>query len=51
MLNIHPMVQSRGRDTLAAIDPIPQSQLKEEQLQFVVHELGHRIKNLEPALR
>ena len=46
MLNIHPMVQSRGRDDLAAIDPIPQSQLKEEQLQFVVHELGHRIKNL-----
>jgi two-component sensor histidine kinase len=46
MLNIHPMVQSRSRDDLAAIDPIPQSQLKEEQLQFVVHELGHRIKNL-----
>ena len=46
MLNIQPMVQIRGRDDLAAIDPVPQSQLKEEQLQFVVHELGHRIKNL-----
>ena len=46
MLNIHPMVQSRSRNDLAGIDSIPQSQLKEEQLQFVVHELGHRIKNL-----
>ena len=32
--------------TLSEFDPIPQSQLKEEELQFVVHELGHRIKNL-----
>ena len=46
MLNIHPMVQSRSRNDLAGINPIPQSQRKEEQLQFVVHELGHRIKNL-----
>ena len=35
MLNIHPMVQSRSRNDLAGIDPIPQSQLKEEQLQLV----------------
>ncbi len=46
MLNIHPMVQSRSRNDLAGINPILQAQRKEEQLQFIVHELGHRIKNL-----
>ena len=46
MVNVLPRVQIRGRDDLAAIDPTPQGRLKEEQLQFVVHELGHRMKNL-----
>ena len=46
MLNIQPMVQSRRCSDLAGIDPIFQTQLREEHLKFVVHELGHRIKNL-----
>ena len=46
MLNIHPVVQSRSGPDLSGIDPTSPSQLGEEQLRFVVHELGHRIKNL-----
>ena len=49
ILNIHPMVQSKSRNDLAGIHPILQAQRKEEQLQFVVHELGQ--PHQEPAGR
>ena len=46
MSSIHSIIQSRAPDDWARMVQSPKASLKEEQLAFVVHELGHRIKNL-----